>query len=390
MSYVRFGSFTLDTRKRLLQNGCEAIELGPKVIETLIVLVENAGALVTKAELMERLWPNQFVQEANLTQNVYRLRKALARGGLSDAIETMPWRGYRFVASIETCTGPPNGHPKTMPLVEMTLTAQVRWIAGVAALLFLLSPFPPPSASAYSALSRESQRLYALGRYHWNLRFDRSQIKTSLRYFRSVIKRDPANPLGYAGLADAYLTVVDSYCSVTRANCRGAVQLAVANARRAVEVGPYSAEAHTSYAMTLFTLLRNYAESDAQFRSAIALNDGYALAHYWYGNTLLARGKRAEAAAQYKRALEFEPASPGVYAWLAADEYYSGHFRLAVQYARESLAITPRWPLAWIVLGLAHRRLGEFGAATVAFEHLPEGTRSKLAGEPYVPKSGRR
>lgn len=289
MSYVRFGSFTLDARTHLLHHGGKAIELGPKVIETLVVLVENAGALVTKAELMERLWPNQFVQEANLTQNVYRLRKALARGGLSDAIETIPWRGYRFVANVETCTGPPDGRPKMIPNLETPVTAQVRWLAGVAALLFLLGPFQPSSAGAYASLSPESRRLYALGRFHWNLRFDRPQIGTSLRYFHSVTKRDPANPLGYAGLADAYLTVVDGYCPVTRAHCRGAIRLAVANAKRAVDVGPYSAEAHTSLAMTLFTFLRNYAESDAQFKYAIALNDGYALAHYWYGNTLLAR-----------------------------------------------------------------------------------------------------
>jgi Transcriptional regulatory protein, C terminal len=64
MTYVRFGAFTLDTVKRLLLIDGAPVALGPKVVETLAVLVENPGGLVTKEGLMERLWPNHFVDEA--------------------------------------------------------------------------------------------------------------------------------------------------------------------------------------------------------------------------------------------------------------------------------------------------------------------------------------
>jgi DNA-binding winged helix-turn-helix (wHTH) protein len=381
MSHLRFGSFTLDVHNRLLLRQSEPIALGPKVVETLIALAENAGVLVTKSDLMERLWPKQFVQEANLTQSIYRLRKELARGGLSNAIETMPCRGYRFVAPVEICA---DAAQAPVSMIEVALPRHARWFAALATMLFLIVPFLRPSTGAFALLSPESRRLYLLGRYHWNLRSDRSQIKESFGYFRRVTRRDPSNPLGYAGLADSYIAVVDNDCGWQLAQCRGAAGLAIANAKRAVELGPYSAEAHTSYAMTLATLSRNYTRSDIEFEWALQLDDHYALAHYWYGNSLLVRGRLAAAAIQYQRAIELEPTSPGAYAWFAEDKYLSGQYQLAVEYARESLAIAPRWRLSWIVLGLAHERLGEPSAAVAAFEHLPDGMRNALARELYT------
>ena len=70
LSLVRFGSFMLDPRRLLLLRAGEPVALGPKVVETLVVLVERAGELVTKQVLMERLWPDRFVEESNLQRQV--------------------------------------------------------------------------------------------------------------------------------------------------------------------------------------------------------------------------------------------------------------------------------------------------------------------------------
>jgi len=94
-----FGSFTLDvTEGRLLREG-QAVPLTPKVLETLIVLVENTGHTVGKDELMQRLWPDSYVEEANLAVNISQLRKALGENG-GTYIETVPKRGYRFNAQV--------------------------------------------------------------------------------------------------------------------------------------------------------------------------------------------------------------------------------------------------------------------------------------------------
>src|SRR5213078_4611093 len=96
-----FGQFTLDAHeRRLLRNG-QPVPLKPKVIETLLVLVENCGRTTDKEELMKRLWPDTFVEDANLTVNISQLRKALGENESREIyIETVPKRGYRFNAQV--------------------------------------------------------------------------------------------------------------------------------------------------------------------------------------------------------------------------------------------------------------------------------------------------
>jgi TolB-like protein/Tfp pilus assembly protein PilF len=96
----RFDSFLLSQAERLLLNGDEQVSLTPKVFDTLLVLVENAGHLVTKEKLLEEVWPGTFVEEANLSVNIASLRKALSKGGKQQYIETISKRGYRFTADV--------------------------------------------------------------------------------------------------------------------------------------------------------------------------------------------------------------------------------------------------------------------------------------------------
>jgi TolB-like protein/Tfp pilus assembly protein PilF len=96
-----FGPFILDQRERVLLYGEESVSLTPKVFDTLVVLVESAGRLVTKERLLEEVWPATFVEEANLSVNIAVLRKALGKGGgKQQYIETISKRGYRFAANV--------------------------------------------------------------------------------------------------------------------------------------------------------------------------------------------------------------------------------------------------------------------------------------------------
>src|SRR5262249_15872225 len=92
-----FDDFRLDAEHLMLYRSGEAVPLTPKVVETLVALAEKAGKMVSKDELMRRLWPGTIVEESNLSQNLYVLRKAL--GNTTDGrplIETFRRRGYRF------------------------------------------------------------------------------------------------------------------------------------------------------------------------------------------------------------------------------------------------------------------------------------------------------
>lgn len=94
-----FGEFQLDVTNSSLMSDGEIIPLKPKVFDTLLALVENRGTVLSKTELMKRLWPETIVEENNLTQNISALRKVFAAKG-QNYIETIPKRGYRFVAEV--------------------------------------------------------------------------------------------------------------------------------------------------------------------------------------------------------------------------------------------------------------------------------------------------
>ncbi|MCX6629839.1 MAG: transcriptional regulator, partial [Candidatus Solibacter sp.] len=179
-----FGPYRIDTGERLLHCGDELISLPPKVAGTLLVLVRSAGRMVDKAELMKAVWPDTFVEEGALTRNISLLRKALGDTGDEAAyIETIPKRGYRFVAPVRTVAVEPAGaavefrsahpvetgngdHGGTAVPQRSSWRSQAKWIvlagilllAGIAAVArFILgdpgaSPVPPVTVAA-SALA---------------------------------------------------------------------------------------------------------------------------------------------------------------------------------------------------------------------------------------------
>jgi DNA-binding winged helix-turn-helix (wHTH) protein len=100
--FYRFGEFTVDADQRVLLRHGQPLLLAPKVLETLLTLVENSGRIIEKEELMKRLWPDTFVEESNLTYCIVQLRKTLGDEARHPRyIETIPKRGYRFIVDVE-------------------------------------------------------------------------------------------------------------------------------------------------------------------------------------------------------------------------------------------------------------------------------------------------
>src|SRR5215471_20256007 len=96
-----FDDFTVDLARRRLLRDNRPVHLKPKAFDLLVALVESRGRVVTKEELLERVWPNQFVEEGNLTVHMSAVRKALGeRKGEPRYLETIPGSGYRFVPEV--------------------------------------------------------------------------------------------------------------------------------------------------------------------------------------------------------------------------------------------------------------------------------------------------
>jgi DNA-binding winged helix-turn-helix (wHTH) protein len=100
--HFRFSEFELDVPKRLLLRDGEPVSLNPKALDLLVVLVESRGEIVSKDDLLEKVWPDQIIEEGNLKVHVSALRKAFGQIGNDHRfIVTVPGRGYSFVADLD-------------------------------------------------------------------------------------------------------------------------------------------------------------------------------------------------------------------------------------------------------------------------------------------------
>ena len=145
--FYEFDRFRIDTKRRLLMRDGGPIAIKAKALDTLLLLVQHAGRLLEKEELMNRLWPDTAVEEANLTQNVFEVRKALGEvPGEQRFIATVARRGYRFVADVRAIGDEASarddvavGNGQSKPLVgpERFARRTVTY-AGVAATVLLL------------------------------------------------------------------------------------------------------------------------------------------------------------------------------------------------------------------------------------------------------------
>jgi len=157
-----FGPFRLEPAERRLLHEGKPVPLTPKAFQTLLVLVENQGRLVDKEELLRLVWPDTFVEESTLAQNVFTLRKQLG-DDRSDAlyIETVPKRGYRFAAPVRFVELPPRPTKPSSPASDggHRDPRRARKAIGIAAALALIllgaggvyfstRPSPTPSGRA--------------------------------------------------------------------------------------------------------------------------------------------------------------------------------------------------------------------------------------------------
>src|SRR5271167_5065151 len=120
-NFYEFGPFRVDPAQRVLLRDDRLVALQPKAFEMLLFLVRNPGRLITKEELLSAIWPELVVEESNLSQNIFLLRKALGDGQDGHrCIVTLPRRGYQFAEAVHvrqngaaTTVGSPVSPPPT-------------------------------------------------------------------------------------------------------------------------------------------------------------------------------------------------------------------------------------------------------------------------------------
>jgi DNA-binding winged helix-turn-helix (wHTH) protein/tetratricopeptide (TPR) repeat protein len=363
MNLYGVGPFHLNADRLTLYYQGRAVSLGPRVVETLLALVEAAGHVVSKDALLDRVWPEGFVEEANLAQNVYVLRKTFRAYGCADCIETVPREGYRFTGAARRTTDGVSSRRLTRPLLAKVVMSAVAMLTIVA--LFVLTGYGNGSRTVAShRLSVSGERLYQIGMYYWNLRtYD--GVEKSILYFTRLVDSDPNDSRGYAALADANITMGD-YCYGTH---RPQLYFARAQAyiAKALTLDPSSAQAHA--ALGFLALHRNNsAIAMTELRRAIALDRTYAPAHEWIAIALLREGRLVEGRYQLRVALGLDPLSVSTQAWLGSVAYADGRFSDAILYSRQALELAPTRADALTTIGEAYEARGDVERAIATFK----------------------
>jgi len=353
MSNLRIGPFELNVELLALRKNGRALGVGPKVAQTLLVLAGRAGEVVPKATILAQVWPEGFVGEANLSQNIYVLRKLFRENGFPHAVETVT-AGYRLTVPVRA-----EATSQTRPTIfERSFRLAAALILTASVSLVTASAFH--RGSSPGAMSASGQQAYAVGRYYLDQR-TREGVRKSLDYFTKALDSDPYDARPYTAMADANVVMGD-YCYGVH-NPRVYFARARWYINRAFALNHDSAEAHAS-AGFLALHERHYVRAEAELRRGIALDATYAPAHQWLALLLMQQHRETAAAKELKLAEALDPLSVATLASLAKVSYEQTRYGDAVAFARMTLELQPQ--RADTLLTLARAYAGQHRPALAA------------------------
>ncbi|MCI0662077.1 MAG: winged helix-turn-helix domain-containing protein [Acidobacteria bacterium] len=401
-----FDGFRLDITEKVLWKGGEVVPLTPKAFDTLVILVEKSGHLVEKEELISQLWPDSFVEENSLSQNVYLIRKALREESQGIRyIETVPRRGYRFIATVKEIPGEDNQEDgKQIGHAGLTKPLPILWspqrpprfsrailFALMLALTLLATGLiwsalrrydPGINAKRITAVSLNpsgtdipgAYQAYARGIFFWNKRTE-DGLSRSIEYFHQAIAQDSQYALAWAGLADAY--AVTGYLGYKYMPSDEAFLKAQEAAMKALSIDQTIAEAYAA-----LSVVRAYYESDLagaekEIKKAIALNENNATVHQRYSIYLRDQGRLREALREIQRAHELDPLSLPIGSNLSYIHYLLRDYDQAAICAQKVLEAEPDYFQSLIALGTTWQQKRRYEDAIALLEKVRDQQKGK-------------
>jgi DNA-binding winged helix-turn-helix (wHTH) protein/Flp pilus assembly protein TadD len=313
-----FGPFSLDVPARVLYRDDEVEHISPKTVDVLIALLERQGEVVTKEELMRKVWPDTVVEEGNLSVHVSLLRKTL---GDAAPIETVAKRGYRLnVAAARP---------------------------------------PAENEAAREATLR--------GRYFWN-KLTRGALERARACFEDAMRADPGMGEAEAGLADTLVMVGLFGFDLSRE----VFAAALSHARGAVERSPRSADAQASFGFALLFQSWDFEAGARALAEARRLAPARVEPHLWAALLHALRGEYAAALAGLNAAREIDPLSLKAGVGAGFHLYLAQQHRPEVEPLLRVLDLEPDLAIAHWALGLAYDRLSQFARAEAAHRRAIE------------------
>lgn len=356
----RFGPFELDSRTGELHKEGRRLRLPGRAFRALAVLVENAGEVVTREELKERIWPTEVHVdfEHGLNNSVHRIREAL--GDSRDALETLPRRGYRLLFDVERI---PEKEPAEKSRAYALAAAAITAAAGLALWTLAVDSVDPRAREA------------VLRGEYFLARKTPESVKKSLESFEEAAAIAPYLALAHAGRARAY-----HFLAALGAIGRDeAVRETAKSAARALELDPSCGPALAILAESRFRFSDRREGVEDLFRRALGLQPHSAEIHQWYGNFLAIGGRIDEGLEEMERARSLDPLSLHINSDLGALLYQAGDREKAMAQFARTLELDPDYPKTHFLLGHVYLAEGEVERAIESFE-------KSLALSPDTPK----
>jgi DNA-binding winged helix-turn-helix (wHTH) protein/Tfp pilus assembly protein PilF len=344
----------LDLSRYEVRRGGRPARLEKLPMELLILFSERQGHLVTRAEILERLWGKQVFVKADAAINtaVRKVRRALGDDPeVPRFLETVVGKGYRFVGPIVVI--PRAAAPPALP----GGTATVERAGGGGG--------SSRDSRSLKSVDAEAHRLYLRGRYLSNERTV-AALERAIACFQEAIARDPRYALAYCGLADAHAATASPYNK--RVAPREAFTRAKAAALRALEIDAELSEAHASLGQVLLQYDWQWAEAEREFGRALELEPGNGLALHWRSHCFLARGRFDDSHRDTLRALDTDPVSVVLNIHLGEHYHLARQQELAIEQYRKTLELNPNHPNARPLLALAYEAGGMYAQAIAELE----------------------
>ena len=381
MSSVTFGPFALDLNTGELRRSGASVNLQPQPSKLLVLLVERAGELVTREEIRRAVWGAETFVDFDQSVNfcVRQIRTALHDNANSPCyLETLPRRGYRFIAPIEpAASGPPDPEQASVPIAATVRNRSWRRLTVMLIAVMIAGATTTPAYRhnrVNRAVTSDESRELELGLYFLN-KMTNADTLIAIEHFEAAARTDPPNPLALAALADAYTQLGGVFVSVKPpVNVR---RLARRAATRAIELDPNLAEAHAALGNALLPELE-WRTAEASLRRAIELKPEYTRAHLSYAGYLVGQRRFAEAIAEARRAWDLDPTSVRarhIFAWML---YFDRQYDAAIRELRAVLQMDrtfawAQWRLGQVLLvaGRCDEAVRALRAAVEMTDRLP-------------------
>ncbi|CAN5247870.1 hypothetical protein BH10ACI1_BH10ACI1_11680 [soil metagenome] len=323
--FYEFENFRLDAENPSLWRGDELVSISPKALETLIILVEKQGEIVSRDELLDAVWKDTFVEEGNINYTISLLRKTL---GNKDLIQTVSRHGYRFTASVKKTSQNGKSSAETSPTQLNSIVEKnpFRWILAsifLVSILFLTSlalwqrsDNIPKSSNISQTQNDDAMKAYTRGKMILEDRDTKNRAEKAMDEFQKAVTLDPTLALAHAGLAQSFFSMAVETSGTKSADLHAKAKISV---KKALELDENLAEAY----LVRGSIERNFdwdwksAEND--FRRAISLQPDYASAHLRLAQLLSSLGRNSEAISAWDRAYEIDSESENI---------LTGHFSI--------------------------------------------------------------